>query len=264
MFEKHKVILLISLIFLLFSTAVNGQAIDNYIDKSQISRGIIKVNPNSDKSMALRVSKDNTTYDYILNGNNDFPLQLGNGEYTVLVLENVNGKKYKVIQKDVVILKSDSSKDIYLQSIQLVNWDSEMKAIKKAKELTKDIKSDSEKVRIIYNYIVNNINYDNNKAKQVKSNYIPNIDEILNSKKAICYDYASLFAAMLRSVDVPAKLMMGRKNDIKEYHAWNQVYLNDTDKWVTIDTTYDSAYAEKGLTINMTKDGSQYKIEKEY
>ena len=45
---------------------------------------------------------------------------------------------------------------------------------------------------------------------------------------------------MLRSVGVPTKLVMGRKNDIKEYHAWNQVYLADNNEWINIDTTYDA------------------------
>ncbi len=48
---------------------------------------------------------------------------------------------------------------------------------------------------------------------------------------------------MLRSIDIPTKLVMGYKNDIEKYHAWNEVYLDG--KWINLDTTYDSAYVQK-------------------
>ncbi len=260
MLKKLRIMLLIGIMTLLFSTVVNGQAVNDYIDKSQLNNGIIKINADSKKNMALRISKDDVILDYILNGNNDFPLQLGNGNYNLMVLENINGKKYKVLHKETVTLKLDNSNKVYLQSIQLINWNNEMDAIKKAKELTKDAKNDREKMVAIYNHIINNVNYDYNKAKIVKANYVPVIDETLKSGQAICYDYSSLFAAMLRSEDIPTKLLMGRKNDIKDYHAWNQVYLQDVDKWLTIDTTYDAGRQK----VSMIKDESQYKVEKQY
>jgi len=34
---------------------------------------------------------------------------------------------------------------------------------------------------------------------------------------------------MLRSVGVPAKMVKGYTTNFKEYHAWNEVYVND--KW---------------------------------
>lgn len=262
MFKKHRTILLLVVILLLFSTV--GQAANNYIDKSQINSGVIKINYNNSKVGAVRVSKGGTSYDYILKGNDTIPLQLGNGEYTILVLENVEGKKFKQIAKETVTLKSADSNEIYLQSIQMINWNNEMDAIKKAKEITKKAKNDKEKVEAIYNYIITNISYDYDKASKLSSGYTPKIDDTLKAQKGICYDYASLFAAMLRSVDIPTKLIMGQKNDIKEYHAWNQVYLSDTNEWVTIDTTYDAALKKGNVATKMIKDGKEYKIEKEY
>ena len=52
------------------------------------------------------------------------------------------------------------------------------------------------------------------------------------------------------------------KSDITSYHAWNEVYLKG--KWEIIDTTYDSAYAEKTVAINMIKNASDYRVEKIY
>jgi transglutaminase-like putative cysteine protease len=57
---------------------------------------------------------------------------------------------------------------------------------------------------------------------------------------------------------------MGYKNDVNAYHAWNEVYLKDTNEWVTIDTSYDAVKKENGLNYTMIKDNTEYKAEKMY
>ena len=112
--------------------------------------------------------------------------------------------------------------------------------------------------------LLNKVKYDNNKAVTVATGYVPSIDVILNTSLGICYDYSVLYAGMLRSVGVPTKMMMGYKNNIKKYHAWNEVYLQETKQWVTIDITYDSARVQNGVAATMIKNNSEYKIEKQY
>ncbi|WP_353095062.1 transglutaminase-like domain-containing protein [Tissierella praeacuta] len=264
MSKKLRAISLLTIVLIVFTSSINGQATGGYIDKSKVDSGIINISYNSNKSVAVRVSKGNINYDYILNGNNIIPLQSGDGDYTISILENVEGKKFKQVAKEAVTLKLSNPNEVYLQSIQMINWNNEMDAIKKAKELTKNAKSDKEKVTAIYKYIMTNIRYDNNKASRTSSNYIPNIEDTLKAQKGICYDYASLTASMLRSVNVPTKLIMGYKSDIKEYHAWNQVYLQDTNEWIIIDTTYDAGLKRGNPNITMIKDAKDYKIEKQY
>ncbi len=58
--------------------------------------------------------------------------------------------------------------------------------------------------------------------------------------------------------------MMGYKNDIEVYHAWNQIYLSDKDEWVNIDTTYGAGYKSGKSKPSMIRDASEYKIEKQY
>lgn len=91
-----------------------------------------------------------------------------------------------------------------------------MAIIKTAKKLTKNAKTDLEKAKIIYNYIIKNVQYDLKKANSVEDGYIPSIEATIKDAKGICYDYASLYAAMLRSINVPTKLVMGYKVDIEE------------------------------------------------
>ena len=66
-----------------------------------------------------------------------------------------------------------------------------------------------EALTAIYEYVTANLTYDNEKAATVSGNYLPDIDETLSTKKGICFDYASLTAAMLRSIGIPAKLAIG-------------------------------------------------------
>lgn len=252
--------------FLTIQTAVaSAAATTPNIDKSNLDKGFVRVayDPQDKVDVKVLISKDNVKYTYNLDSNNVFPLQLDNGKYTVSILENVVDNKYKVVQSEDVVLQLENNNLVYLQSNQIINWNKNMEPIKKAQELTKNATNDMEKVELIYSYIVKNITYDNNKANSVKSDYIPSIESTFVTLDGICYDYAALFAAMLRSVEVPTKLVMGRKNDISTYHAWNEVYLKDMNQWVSIDTTYDAA-----LSVNssneMIKNNADFVGEKQY
>ena len=266
MYKLYRKSLIVIIILLFNSTAIFGSTLETTIDQSQLVNGLISVRYDSQRGTQTKVmiSKDNTKYTYDAGINNNFPLQFGDGTYTVSVLENVKDNKYKVIEQKKVVYIADQPNRVFLQSIQMINWSSEIEAAKKAKELTQKAKNDHEKIAAIYQYIVQNVKYDTDKASQVKSGYIPSVDNTLKSLKGICYDYSALFAAMLRSLDIPAKLVMGHKSDISTYHAWNQIYLKDTKEWITIDTTYDAAFVKSELAYKMVKDSNGYTVEKEY
>lgn len=253
------------LIILLFSSTLSFASTSS-IDKSQIDNGIVSIDYTPEKGAITKVMivKGNIKYTYDLKSNNSFPLQLGDGRYSVSILENVSGSKYKQVEREEIDVKLTNVNKVFLQSIQIVNWNDNMEAIKLAKELTKDTTNDNEKVAAIYNYIVNNISYDYHKASNVKAGYLPVIDDTLKELKGICYDYSALFAAMLRSVDVPVKLVMGNKNDIATYHAWNQVYLRDSNEWVIIDTTYDAGMKKGPGPVSMIKNDKDYFMERVY
>ncbi|SDY73475.1 Transglutaminase-like superfamily protein [Proteiniborus ethanoligenes] len=259
-------LVIFSLIATIILSSTVAFASTSNIDKSQLESGLISINytPKKDVATKVMISKGDVKYTYDIKAYNSFPLQLGDGKYTVSILENVDGNKYRQVEKEEINLKLSNANTVFLQSSQIVNWNENMDAIKKANELTKGAKNDNEKVIAIYNYIVNNISYDNEKAVSVQAGYIPSIDSTLNEQKGICYDYSALFAAMLRSVDVPTKLVMGRKNDIEAYHAWNQVYLKDTNEWIIIDTTYDASMKKGKSATSMIKSEKEYTVEKQY
>jgi transglutaminase/protease-like cytokinesis protein 3 len=249
------------------STAQAASVDASWLITSKVAQGVIGINYDipKDKRIKLMITKDNSSYTYNLYASGqaeDFPLQQGNGTYKVSVLENTTGNKYKSLYSEVVDVTMSDSNSVYLGSVQNVKWSSSDKAILKAKELTKGKTTDEEKVKAIYNYVVANVQYDYSLANNVTTDYIPNINNTLNTKKGICYDYASLFAAMLRSVDVPAKLVMGNTSYVTQYHAWNEVLMDG--KWVTIDTTVDASAAKSKKNADFIKASSKYTAAKYY
>lgn len=246
-FKLKKINLLIFiLVFSLLLTANLAYAygVEN-IDVSDAEHGFISVKHPGETmgKIKLLVEKDSCQYVYNLRntgGYECFPLQMGSGTYTVRVMKNESGNKYREILRKTIQMNYENSQEVYLASIQQINWKENTKAANLARKLTAGAGNNQERIKIIHNYIVDNIKYDREKAKSVLTGYVPEADTILNEGKGICYDYASLFACMLRSVGIPAKLVTGYVGEDRLYHAWNEVYESNGE-WVFYDTTFTAA-----------------------
>ena len=120
----------------------------------------------------------------------------------------------------------------------------------KARELTADAQNVGDAVKAVCTYIVNNVDYDTDKASQLKevTGYVPNPDETFSTNKGICFDYASLGAAMLRSLGIPTKIVTGYVSPNDLYHAWIMVYIDGSwtsaqfsvnpQSWSRVDLTF--------------------------
>ena len=165
-----------------------------------------------------------------------FPLNMGNGTYVVRIMENTEGNSYREVYRKEVKLDVQKHAE-FLNSVQEINWKTSDPAIQHASRLTAGMSNDMDKVRAVYNYVSKNISYDHDKVSQINHFYLPNINDTFSTKKGICYDYASLTAAMLRSQGIPTRLVKGYAPGIDVYHAWNEVYIASQDRWITIDAT---------------------------
>lgn len=253
-------------LLLLIGTSTQSFASSQVI-QPDIENGVVKVQleDTSSAKILLLVEKDGVRYTYpIVDSDiNQFPLQLGNGDYTVRVMQNTTGNSYKELSKANVTLDLVNSNSVFLESIQDIEFSDSSLAVIKAKALTKGLIKDEDKVQAIYNYVTKNYKYDYDKAKTVTSGYFPNVDTIYTSKIGICYDYSSLTAAMLRSVGVPTKLVKGYSTPTKKiYHAWNEVFVSG--EWKVVDTTVDSAYVQAKKSVSMYKSFNDYKASKIY
>lgn len=240
-------------------------ASDVVIDKSNAANGLISVKYTGDLSKAVLVSveKDSIKYVYYVKSKNanNVPLQMGSGNYKISILQQVSGSTYKPVASESVTVDKINELEMYKGSTFLVDYNVATKAVAAYKQLTSD-KKGNEAVGMVYNDVVNNYSYDYDKAKNIKNDYVPVIDEMYTKKKGICYDYASLMAGALRSQSVPTKLVMGYAPEISTYHAWNEIYIDE--KWVVVDTTYDSTAKSAGVKYTMAKDASKFKVVKVY
>ncbi|NLY44609.1 MAG: transglutaminase domain-containing protein [Tissierella sp.] len=256
----------LSLLFgfvLLFSSFGQAYASATYLISMNDNQTINISSTSINNGLRVLVEKDDQKYYYSLGSSTEsLPLQLGTGKYDVKVLEKVNGNKYKVLSKKSLNLNKFDEKEAFLTSAQPVEWTKNGQEAKLAKDLTKDLVTDREKIEALYDYIVKNISYDFNKIKGLNDDYVPNNEDTLKTLSGICYDYASLFGAMLRSLEIPTKLVKGYKNDLSTYHAWNEVLIDEN--WVIIDTTYDSAFVNANRNVSMIKLNSDYNKVREY
>lgn len=235
---------------------------DPIIDTSNANNGSIKAKYLNNKKLKVMITKGEEMDAHDLKGDNSyqsFPLQHGDGIYKISIMENIGGKEYKYILTKEVEVKTTNPNAKYLTSVQMINWNNSMAAIQKAKSLTKGC-NDQQKVNKIYSYVINKITYDTSITK-LPSGYTPKIDSVFKNGSGICYDFASLFAGMLRSVGVPTKLIMGQASKVEGYHAWNQVYVNG--KWRIIDTSFDAQYRAAGHSVTQYKSGG-YTTQKQY
>lgn len=179
-----------------------------------------------------------------------FPLSDGNGYYHITVYENAIGNKYSTVIGTAQNVQLSDEFAPFVRPNQYVNYNSNSKVTKKAAELTKTSKNTVDKIAYIYNYVIKNITYDQQLANSVQKGYIPDVDKVLESGKGICFDFAAVMTAMLRSQGVPTKLVVGYRG--KDYHAWISTYSNETGwidsviylsgkRWKLMDPTFASS-----------------------
>ena len=209
----------------------------SYIDASNISKGYIAVKyTGSNKKVKVQIKHNSETYNYDLTTNKTYeyyPLQLGNGTYTVNVLENIAGTKYSILQTETLDVKLSNSNQVFLQPSQYVWFTQSSNVVKVSAEVCHGKTKTIDKISAIFKYVTNNITYDYEKAKAAPVGYLPNVDSIIKSKKGICFDYAAVFAAMCRAQGIPTKLITGYVAPNGVYHAWNEVYSKEKG-WITV------------------------------
>jgi len=218
------------------------------IDYSYASDGYVQVaHSGSTKRLKVQIVHEKKTYNYDLNtaGNFEvFPLQSGDGAYNIRIMQNVDGNRYVQLaaKKINVTLKDQLSPFLYPS--QYVSYTAEAEVVKKAAELCAGLTGDAEKVAAVYDWIIRNVTYDSAKAASVRSGYLPRPDDTLTTKKGICFDYAALMAAMLRSQGVPTRLICGTVSANDLNHAWNEVYLAGAG-WVTVRVYFEGSKWER-------------------
>lgn len=172
------------------------------------------------------------------------PLQMGDGAYTINVYGQISGTSYYSAMAHTFNVELASSLKPYTASSIMVNFSTGSACVSQAGTLCSGLTTIDSKVLAVYNWIAANISYDTDLANAITGGqvtvYIPDPDKTFNSRKGICFDYASLMCAMLRSQGIPTRLAVGMVP--QGYHAWNEVYFKGTG-WVVV-ASYNYSYVD--------------------
>ena len=210
-----------------------------FADVTNKSLGYIRVRHlTTKKKLKVRVVKDGVTLTYDLNNEGlyeVFPFQLGDGTYSVTVYRQLSGNDYVTdVRWNIKVSLSDPMSP-FLCPNQYVWYEQDDTVVSAAQEVCEGMTA-REKCEAILEYITRNVRYDFFAAMKVENDYLPDPDKTLETGKGMCFDYAALMCAMLRSQGVPTKLMIGYAD--QSYHAWISAYTGDG--WVQYDPTFAS------------------------
>ena len=218
---------------------------------------------------AIVTVPDETEYTYRMAPGGDFevfPLSGGDGEYTVRVFEQVEGTKYALVLTATIEVALLDEFAPFLRPNQYVNFSRDSEVVRKAAELTAGADGLMGKIAAVYGYVVDNIGYDFSLAETVQSGYLPELDLVLERGLGICFDYAAVMTAMLRSQGIPTKLVIGYAGEA--YHAWISVFSEETgwidgliffdgESWKFMDPTF-AATGGAGAAAEFVGSGMNY------
>lgn len=205
------------------------------IDYSNAEKGYVMVQYLEETEAKLKTQvkcPGDITYTYTIKPGEwaSFPLSEGDGNYKVTVFRNITGNSYATIGSVSVDVVLTDPMLPFLTANQYVNYTEETKCVREAAKLCEGKESELEKVNAIYEWTIKKFSYNIMKAQTVESGYVPDLDTVFRTRKAICFDYAATMVAMLRSLGVPTKLVIGYSGSV--YHAWINVYTEESG-WIT-------------------------------
>ncbi|MDO4797532.1 MAG: transglutaminase-like domain-containing protein [Coriobacteriales bacterium] len=242
---------------------------DGSIDTSSLSQGVVMASAKSASRLKLLVTCGEMSYNYDLPGDGTpitCPINMGDGSYTFAIMRNTGGNNYVETTSTTADVKLNSEFIPFTQPNMYCDYTEDSPCVAKARELTANAQNQGDAVKAVCNYITQNVSYDTDKAAQLSgtTGYVPNPDETLSSGKGICFDYASLGAAMLRSVGIPTKIVTGYVSPEDLYHAWIMVYIDGSwtsaqfsvnpQSWSRVDLTF----ASDPESVGLVGDGKTY------
>ena len=243
------------------------------VDASNLAEGYLFLRYTGGKDVRIKaqiIKEGGVTYTYDLNNagqRETYPLTEGDGNYTVKILENTTGNRYAQAYACTLTLKLRDPMAPFLYSNQFVNYTADSATAVKAAQLTGGAADTLGKVKAVFDFVVDHFTYDSARAATVQSGYLPDVDLVLEEQKGICFDYAAVMTAMLRSQGIPCKLVVGYAGTV--YHAWINAYSEETGwldgiiyfdgvNWTMMDPTFTSGGKRSKSILDYVTNPSNY------
>lgn len=244
------------------------------LDQTRLDRGVVEVRYTGNPGTKLKVQitrKDGVNYNYDLNSAGDwerFPLTQGDGDYTVSLLEHIEGDRYNIRDTYDLELALEDPTAPFLLSNQIVNY-ADGPVLTLAAELARSQDTDARQVATLFDYVVDHVTYDYEKSATAGPGYLPDVEETLAEGKGICFDYAALLCAMVRSQGIPCRLVTGYTDGGTLYHAWVEVLCQNScmvdeaipitaGVWSRLDPTFVSGSERSGEILAYVTNDENY------
>lgn len=251
-----------------FSESAAVTSAGGSIDVSSVSKGYVGASAVNSSRLKFQVVKGERSYNYDLPGDGTpiiCPINMGSGSYTFRIMQNTSGSSYVEVASTTADVALESEFAPFLVPNLFCDYTASSAAVAQARSLAAGAQNEGDVVRAVYDWMVDSITYDKGKAAELAdaTGYVPSPDATLSSRDGICFDYASLAAAMFRSLGIPCQIITGYVSPDNIYHAWNMIYIDgrwvaaqitvNPDTWTRVDLTFAAAGA--GGTIG---DGTSY------
>ncbi len=137
--------------------------------------------------------------------------------------------------------KTLNNPEMYTQANELWNFQDPIFTMPEIEALTSP--------KQIYDYVVGKLDYDFNKAINLRNVAIPSSESLKNSKTAVCTDFTNVFISIARKKGIPTRELQGYalsiNSDLKPLikdqdilHAWPEYYDSAKNTWIQIDPTW--------------------------
>lgn len=134
----------------------------------------------------------------------------------------------------------------YLSSSEIIDFDNKIVA-KKARELSKGMKTDIQKAKSIYEFVRDDINH----SSDINSNEITyRASDVLVRGHGLCFAKSHLMAAFLRCLGIPSGFCYQKLSldEGKIFHGLNAVFLNE--KWIRLDSRGNCSEIKAQFSLN--------------
>ncbi len=256
----------------LVKTSKDGASI---IDYSNTADGyvMIKTAQEADTELVVQIkAPSGVTFKFFHTSPDDvyqaFPISEGSGTYKVsLHRKNPATGKYATLVSQELTVTAKDDVQAFIRPNYYVDYTADTKCVQDGSSVCAGAETELDKVAKVFNYVIDYFTYDYDKAANPPSGYYPVLDTVYEVKKGICFDYAAVMAAMLRTQGVPTKLVVGYAGN--SYHAWISVYTSDSgwiesviffdgSVWKFMDPTWASTSERSEKIMNLVNEPGYY------
>jgi|GEM_PF-4973840 len=184
------------------------------------------------------------------------------GDVTVIVAERIVGNRFAILKQTPIHIVHKNPLSPFLASTQLINFTYETSFVQLAHTIANQSTFVMQNIVDLYMWVVQHFEYNfdfaayqmNTSTPRLLHDNIPCLEDLYVSLYGVCIDFTVVLAAMLRSQGIPAKVAIGRMDNL--LHAW--LYVNiagiEWDNHQSV-TFFNQTIHKNEILNNVCRDG---------